>query len=56
MIPFGTKAETLEKLAPLLKSAKVLPQVRIDSEEYQRNKELAIEQVKQRGWIKSVLN
>ncbi|MGH6846617.1 MAG: adenylyl-sulfate kinase [Methylocella sp.] len=37
VVQFGTKAETLERLAPLLRSAAILPQVRFSVAEWQRD-------------------
>ena len=36
-IKFGTKAETLETLSPLVKSAQILPQIRFTVDEVRKN-------------------
>ena len=44
---FGTKAETLERLSDVLKSATVLPQVRFTVKEWKKNKVLIIKKINQ---------
>ena len=48
---FGTKAETLERLAPLVKSASVLPQERFTVETWQRDEAGVLARISARGWI-----
>jgi len=48
---FDTKAETLQKLAPLLKSAHVLPQERFTVADWRRDSASIVARVAQRGWL-----
>lgn len=45
MIAFGTKAETLERLASYVKTAKILPQVRFSVLEWKENRQNIIDKV-----------
>lgn len=49
-VPFGTKAETLERLAPCLQHGKVLPQLRFTVREWLAGSPTVLEQLKQTGW------
>jgi phosphohistidine swiveling domain-containing protein len=48
---FGTKAETLERLAPLIRSASVLPQERFTIETWRRDEAGVLARVSARGWF-----
>jgi glutamine kinase len=50
IVEFGTKAETLEALAPLLESAQVLPQVRFAVEDWQRDRDSVLAAVAAESW------
>ena len=50
IVEFGTKAETLEALAPLLESARVLPQVRFAVEDWQRDRDSVLAVVAAEPW------
>ena len=47
---FGTKAETLERLEPLLHTARVLPQIRFTAGEWRTNSESILESLRQQEW------
>ena len=49
-VAFGTKAETLERLAPALHSAQVLPQVRFTVEEWQRTPRSILARIASTPW------
>ncbi len=48
---FSTKAETLERLAPVLSMAKVLPQFRFTVGEWQAARSRVLEQLRHTGWL-----
>jgi len=48
---FGTKSETLEKLAPLLKSAHVLPQERFTVADWRRDAAAIVSRITKLGWL-----
>src|SRR5258708_5997981 len=50
-IPFGTKAETLERLAPLLTTAGVLPQYRFCYSEWARARSAVLADLQDGGWL-----
>jgi hypothetical protein len=50
-IPFGTKAETLERLAPLLTTACVLPQYRFRHRDWSRQRSLVLAGLRSGGWL-----
>ncbi len=52
-IAFGTKAETLERLAPLLTTARVLPQVRFTVNQWQKEPDRVMSQVDQVGPLRN---
>jgi adenylylsulfate kinase-like enzyme/phosphohistidine swiveling domain-containing protein len=49
-MPFGTKAETLENLAPRLRTARVLPQVRITVAEWRADRVRALAKIAAQTW------
>jgi adenylylsulfate kinase-like enzyme/phosphohistidine swiveling domain-containing protein len=49
-VKFGTKAETLEQLAPLLRAATVLPQVRFSVDEWQRDRQGIMARIAAAPW------
>jgi phosphohistidine swiveling domain-containing protein len=49
-VQFGTKAETLERLAPLLRSAAILPQVRFSVAEWRRDQQGVLDRVLAPPW------
>jgi phosphohistidine swiveling domain-containing protein len=51
LVTFGTKAETLERLAGILKSAKVLPQIRFTAKQWNENSKAILEEVSKAGWF-----
>lgn len=51
----GTKSETLERLAPVLKGAKVLPQVRITYGDWSRDRAAALTVLNAQAWAKAPL-
>ncbi len=50
-IAFGTKAETLERLEPALKAARVLPQVQATLSFWRRNPKAVFNAVRGKGWL-----
>ena len=50
-IAFGTKAETLERLEPALKSARVLPQVQATSSFWRQNPKAVFDAARRKGWL-----
>jgi hypothetical protein len=50
-ISFGTKAETLERLAPLLSTARVLPQYRFRYSEWSRQRAAVLAGLRSGGWF-----
>ncbi len=48
---FGTKAETLERLAPLVKTASVLPQARLTVGAWRRDRSGTLSHLQQAGWL-----
>ncbi len=52
---FGTKAETLERLAPLVRSALVLPQERFTIEAWQRDEAGVLARIAAHGWFDKAL-
>ncbi|MBT3366088.1 MAG: phosphoenolpyruvate synthase [Nitrospina sp.] len=50
-IPFGTKSETLESLESILRSAKILPQVRFSVNEWRGDPPKVINRIKQNSWL-----
>lgn len=51
-VAFGTKAETLERLAPLLKAAIVLPQVRFTLADWRRDRRAVAARVTAADWAR----
>jgi phosphohistidine swiveling domain-containing protein len=52
---FSTKSETLERLAPLVRSALVLPQERFTVETWQRDEVGVLARISARGWLDKAL-
>jgi phosphohistidine swiveling domain-containing protein len=52
---FSTKSETLERLAPLVRSALVLPQERFTVETWQRDEVGVLARISVRGWLDKAL-
>jgi len=50
VVQFGTKAETLERLAPLLHSAAILPQVRFDVAEWRGDQPGVLQRISSSAW------
>lgn len=50
VVQFGTKAETLERLAPLLRSAAILPQVRFSVAEWHRDHQGVLKRIFAAPW------
>jgi len=50
-IEFGTKAETLERLQPILRNARVLPQERFTVNDWRRRKTEIIARLRARAWL-----
>jgi len=50
VIQFSTKAETLERLAPLLRSAKILPQVRFSVAEWREDHQGVLQRIAATPW------
>ena len=50
MIQFGTKAETLERLSSVVKTAKILPQIRFTVAEWYRDPDALMEQIRCSPW------
>ncbi len=55
MIEFTTKADTLSSLEPLLKTAKILPQVCFTVGEYQKNCNIPLEMLNKAGFADKIL-
>lgn len=53
--PLTTKAETLEKLAPLIKKAKILPQINFSVAFWKEDKKKILSRIKGLGWDKKKL-
>ena len=51
LVAFGGKAETLERLAPLIAAARVLPQVRFSVAEWRADPASVIGRVQAEGWL-----
>lgn len=51
MLLFGTKAETLERLAPWVNTATVLPQARLTVGEWHHDRHAVLLQLQQQGWL-----
>lgn len=51
MISFGTKAEILEGLSSVVKTAKILPQIRFTVDQWKNSPEVVFEQLHRRGWL-----
>jgi len=49
-LSFGTKAETLEALAPRLRTARILPQVRFSVTEWRGNRVQVLEKIAAKSW------
>ena len=54
-IQFGSKAETLERLAPLLRHAAILPQIRFSVAEWREDPEGILNRISARGWESQAL-
>ncbi|MEE9257521.1 MAG: PEP/pyruvate-binding domain-containing protein, partial [bacterium] len=50
-LEFGAKAETLEAVAPLLSSARVLPQIRFSAGDWRNKRDEIIEKIRSAGWL-----
>jgi glutamine kinase len=50
VVQFGTKAETLERLAPILRSAVILPQVRFSVAEWRADRQGILERIAEVPW------
>ena len=50
VIQFGTKAETLERLAPVLRSAAILPQVRFSVGDWRSNPQTVLKRISAAPW------
>jgi adenylylsulfate kinase-like enzyme len=55
VVEFGTKAETLERLAPLLRSAAILPQVRFSVAEWRADQQGVLDRVFAAPWGRNAL-
>jgi glutamine kinase len=55
VVEFGTKAETLERLTPLLRSAVILPQVRFSVAEWHGDRPGVLERIAESGWGQETL-
>lgn len=55
MVKFGTKAETLERLEPLVSSARILPQVRCEAGDWKNNPDKFLSDIHARNWMTSAL-
>jgi adenylylsulfate kinase-like enzyme/phosphohistidine swiveling domain-containing protein len=55
VVPFGTKSETLERLAPLLGSAVILPQVRFSVAEWQADRQGVLDRISASDWASEAL-
>ena len=49
-VQFGTKAETLERLAPLLRSAAILPQIRFSVADWRRDQTAVVRRISETSW------
>lgn len=54
-VQFGTKAETLERLAPKLKQAIVLPRFCFNVRQWQKDKQAIVDKLKLESWFKQAL-
>ena len=54
-LPFGTKAETLEKLRGKLNTAEILPLFYFSVSEWQKNKDIILENIKKHSWSSAPL-
>ena len=54
-VQLGTKAETLERLAPLLRSAAILPQVRFSASEWHADRQGVLKRIYASPWGSEVL-
>ena len=54
-VQFGTKAETLERLAPLLRSAAILPQVRFSVAEWRSDHSAVLKRISASRWASETL-
>lgn len=52
---FGTKAETLERIAGVVSLARVLPQVLLTVDNWMSDRTACLEEVRQKGWFKRPL-
>jgi adenylylsulfate kinase-like enzyme/phosphohistidine swiveling domain-containing protein len=50
VVQFGTKAETLERLAPLLRSAAILPQIRFSVAEWRGDQQSVLDRIRAAPW------
>jgi glutamine kinase len=50
LVQFGTKAETLERLAPVLKSAAILPQVRFSVADWRADSQAVLKRISATPW------
>jgi phosphohistidine swiveling domain-containing protein len=55
IVPAGTKSETLERLAPVVRGAKVLPQVRVTAGAWTGNRDGVFASLKTLGWLETSL-
>jgi len=55
VVQFGTKAETLERLTPLLRSAAILPQVRFSVAEWQSDPQAILQRIAASPWASGTL-
>jgi glutamine kinase len=55
MVQFGTKAETLERLAPILRSAAILPQVRFSVADWSGDPQGVLERISASAWAAEAL-
>ncbi|MBI2339378.1 MAG: phosphoenolpyruvate synthase [Deltaproteobacteria bacterium] len=53
-VRFGTKAETLERLEAVLKSARVLPQIRMTVKEWEESPSRMIHRIREAGWLDEI--
>ena len=55
IVPAGTKSETLERLAPVVRGAKVLPQVRITTGAWVKTRDAVVRSLQDLGWLETAL-
>ncbi len=55
VVQFGTKAETLERIAPVLRSAVILPQVRFSVADWQRDPQGVLKKIAEAPWVSGAL-